>query len=346
MSFEYQIHFRNLSKKGIQKFQDIENNYESLREALSSDPEETFGMMREEIWEIECDVESGSGMIVGLIKTAFPDGMLELFTRLHQNLIDAGRIGTLGVAKVDVSSSISQQEEVRDGAWSRVQGDIDYAQGQIESLRGQLTTLISAVNDLREKGVEVITTDEGGVFQSATNETIDYVAQANVLFDQQQDQRNQIRDDIRQQQDNINKYRLQAKETIDGAKETYAVLHIFDESYQNYASYKMESSDEGISAIKDSCILDYHEVHEHVILNSEGIMEIQAEIYEDLNIELDEDWDWDDIIYPDPRRIMQSAVYYDFFHDNVVSALGSLQEELEEGWGVYKYKYHLRDGLP
>ena len=127
------------------------------------------------------------------------------------------RIGTLGVAKVDVSSSISQQEEVRDGAWSRVQGDIDYAQGQIESLRGQLTTLDSAVNDLREKGVEVITTDEGGVFQSATNETIDYVAQANVLFDQQKDQRNQIRDDIRQQQDNIDKYRLQAQETIDGA---------------------------------------------------------------------------------------------------------------------------------
>jgi hypothetical protein len=127
------------------------------------------------------------------------------------------RIGTLGVAKVDVSSSISQQEEVRDGAWSRVQGDIDYAQGQIESLRGQLTTLDSAVNDLREKGVEVITTDEGGVFQSATNETIDYVAQANVLFDQQKDQRNQIREDIRQQQDNIDKYRLQAQETIDGA---------------------------------------------------------------------------------------------------------------------------------
>ena len=220
MSFEYEIHFRNISKKGIQKFQDIENNYESLREALSSDPEETFGMMREEIWEIECHVESGSGMIVGLIKTPFPDAMLELFTRLHQNLIDAS--GT----------------------------------------------------------------------------------------------------------------------------ETYAVLHIFDESYQNYASYKMESSDEGISAIKDSCILDYHEVHEHVILNSEGIMEIQAEIYEDLNIELDEDWDWDDIIYPDPRRIMQSAVYYDFFHDNVVSVLGSLQKELEEGWGVYQYKYHLRDGLP
>lgn len=38
-----------------------------------------------------------------------------------------GRISTLGVSTIDVSGSISQQEEIRDGAWDRVQGDIDYA---------------------------------------------------------------------------------------------------------------------------------------------------------------------------------------------------------------------------
>ena len=127
------------------------------------------------------------------------------------------RIGTLGVAKIDVSGSISQQEVIRDGAWDRVQGDIDYAQGQIESLRTQLTTLDSAVNDLREKGVEVITTDEGGVFQGAETETIDYVAQANTLFDQQKEQRDQIRSDIEKQQNNIDRYRQQAQDTINGA---------------------------------------------------------------------------------------------------------------------------------
>ncbi len=127
------------------------------------------------------------------------------------------RIGTLGVAKVDVSGSISQQEEIRDGAWDRVQGDIDYAKGQILSLRGQLTTLDSAVNDLRDKGVEVITTDEGGVFQGATNETIDYVAQANILFGQQKEQREQIRNDIAGQQTNIDNYRAQAQTTINDA---------------------------------------------------------------------------------------------------------------------------------
>jgi hypothetical protein len=127
------------------------------------------------------------------------------------------RIGTLGVAKIDVSGSISQQEEIRDGAWDRVQGDIDYAKGQILSLRGQLTTLDSAVNDLRDKGVEVITTDEGGVFQGATNETIDYVAQANILFGQQKEQREQIRNDIAGQQTNIDNYRAQAQTTINDA---------------------------------------------------------------------------------------------------------------------------------
>jgi hypothetical protein len=127
------------------------------------------------------------------------------------------RIGTLGVATIDVSGSISQQEVIRDGAWERVQGDIDYAQGQIESLRTQLTTLDSAVNDLRDKGVEVITTDEGGVFQGAETETIDYVMLADQLFRDQSEQRDQIRADIDKQQDNIDRYRQQAQDTINDA---------------------------------------------------------------------------------------------------------------------------------
>ena len=211
MNFEYQIKIENLSKKGIQKFQDIENNYENLREAISSDPEETFGMMREKIEEIECHIESRSGMILGFIKSAFPHSIPGLFTRLHQNLIDAS--GT----------------------------------------------------------------------------------------------------------------------------ETHAVLHIFEENYQYYASYKMESSDDGVSAIKDSCILDHHEVHQQIIMETNGIMEIQAEVYEDLDIELDkEEWDWDDVVYPDPSRIMQSGIYFDFFYDNALSVFQSLQEELEVGWGFGK----------
>lgn len=127
------------------------------------------------------------------------------------------RIQSLGGAKVDVSESIKQQETIRDGAWNRVQGDIDYAQGQITSLRGTVTSLDTAVSTLRNKGVEVITLDEGGVFRQSESETIDYVAQANDLFDQQTSQREQLRDDISEQQSNIDRYRLQAQKTIDGA---------------------------------------------------------------------------------------------------------------------------------
>jgi len=130
-----------------------------------------------------------------------------------------GRIEDLSTGGVDVTDSVNAQIEIRDGAWDRVQGDIDYSQGQINSLRSQLTTLDNAVNELRSRGVETITTDEGGVFQSADVEIIDYVAQADALFQSQSEQREQIRNDIKEQQDNIDRYRLQAQTTIDGAND-------------------------------------------------------------------------------------------------------------------------------
>ena len=126
------------------------------------------------------------------------------------------RILSVG-GSVDVSESISQQETIRDGAWERVQGDIDFANGQIQRLRDQLSVLDKAVNDLRNKGVEVITTEEGGIFQGDTKQTIDYVAQANDLYTQQESQRADIKSDIDKQQDNIDAYRLQAQDTINGA---------------------------------------------------------------------------------------------------------------------------------
>ena len=119
--------------------------------------------------------------------------------------------------RFDVTSSITQQETIRDGAWDRVQDDIDYAQGQIDRLRDQLATLDSAVNELRNKGVEVIETDAGGTFRRAETETIDYVAQAEVLYQQQKPQRDSIDEDIDDQQSNIDSYRLQAENTINSA---------------------------------------------------------------------------------------------------------------------------------
>lgn len=117
----------------------------------------------------------------------------------------------------DVSDSITQQEEIRDGAWGRVQDDIDYAQGQIDRLRDQLAVLDTAVNELRDKGVVVIETAEGGTFRRAETETIDYVAQAETLYEQQTPQRTAIAEDIESQQGNIDRYREQTQTTINNA---------------------------------------------------------------------------------------------------------------------------------
>ena len=125
--------------------------------------------------------------------------------------------GTSSGTGFDVTSSITQQETIRDGAWDRVQDDIDYAQGQIDRLRDQLATLDEAVNVLRNRGVEVIETDAGGTFRRAETETIDYVAQADTLYDQQKEQRDSIDEDIDDQQSNIDSYRLQAQNTINSA---------------------------------------------------------------------------------------------------------------------------------
>ena len=158
----------------------------------------------------------------------------------EENKIDIleDRILSIG-GSVDVSSSITQQEEIRDGAWDRVQGDIDYNQEQIENVREQLkedlaqldsrlAVLDKAVNDLREKGVEVVTLEEGGAFRQAETEKIDYIAQANELRASQQDERNEIKDekqslrdtataDIKVFQDAIDNYRSQAQSDINGA---------------------------------------------------------------------------------------------------------------------------------
>ena len=57
----------------------------------------------------------------------------------EESKIDILEDRILGIGgSVDVSSSIQQQEEIRDGAWDRVQGDIDYNQEQIENVREQL----------------------------------------------------------------------------------------------------------------------------------------------------------------------------------------------------------------
>ncbi len=170
----------------------------------------------------------------------------------EENKIDIieDRILSIGGC-VDISESIKQQETIRDGAWDRVQGDIDFANGQIVSLRAELTTLNEAVNELRNKGVEVVTLDEGGLFQGSETEKIDYVAQANQLFEQQKPQRDQIQTDIKLQQDNIDNYRAQAQKTIDDANAEINRLRNNSQSAQDENLIKIDEFNGQIDDIYD-----------------------------------------------------------------------------------------------
>ena len=185
------------------------------------------------------------------------------------------RIQSIG-GSIDVSSSITQQEEIRDGAWIRVQGDIDYNQEQITTVREQLTVDLSqqdsrlaeldkAVNDLRSKGIEIITLDEGGIFQGAETEKIDYVAQANELRNSQTDERDEIRDekirlrdqaskDIKVFQDAIDNYRAQAQDTIKGANDEINRLRGQSSSQADDNLIKIDTFNSDIDAIYSNIV--------------------------------------------------------------------------------------------
>jgi len=147
------------------------------------------------------------------------------------------RISSIG-GTVDVSSSIEQQEQIRDGAWARVQGDINYNQEQIENVREQLKVDIAQqelvvarldelVKALQDKGTEKIVLNER-TFGADEIQIIDYGERAKELRISQQVERNEIKaekdrlrtqasNDIKVFQDAIDNYRAQAQETITGA---------------------------------------------------------------------------------------------------------------------------------
>jgi len=160
------------------------------------------------------------------------------------------RISGLNSGGLDVSDSVNAQIEIRDGAWDRVQGDIDFAQGQIDSLRAELTTLDTQVAELRNRGVETITVNEG-VFNDEV-QVIDYVAQADELYLSQQPQRTQIRSDIKEQQDNIDKYRASAQNTIDTANAEISRLQDLSTGDADEKLVKIEEYNSQIDTIYDT----------------------------------------------------------------------------------------------
>jgi len=178
---------------------------------------------------------------------------------------------------LDVSSSIQQQILIRDGAWERVQGDIDYAQVQIRSIRDQLVIdlksqddklipLDSIVNSYADQGTTTTETDAGGLFRSAEIEVVDNVAKANEVRQEQKAERDAIADeknslrllsqtDINSQQTNINRYRAQAQTTIDDANEEINKLRDSSSANQDDAILKIDDYNTEIDTIYDGIVV-------------------------------------------------------------------------------------------
>ena len=197
---------------------------------------------------------------------------------------------------LDVSTSILQQETIRDGAWDRVQGDIDYAQGQIQSIRDQLVIDLTAqdnklkpldriVDSYANQGTVTTETDGGGLFRSAETETVDNVAKANEVRLSQKAERDAIstekdklrrsaQKDINSQQANIDKYRGQAQNTIEAANNEINGLRDSSSEDQDGILLKIDDYNNQIDNIYDGLI----EIKDEKFTAESEVRELEKEV--------------------------------------------------------------------
>ena len=197
---------------------------------------------------------------------------------------------------LDVSSSIQQQETIRDGAWDRVQGDIEYAQGQIQSIRDQLVIDLTAqdnklkpldriVDSYANQGTVTTETDGGGLFRSAETETVDNVAKANEVRLSQKAERDAIstekdklrrsaQKDINSQQANIDKYRGQAQNTIEAANNEINGLRDSSSEDQDGILLKIDDYNNQIDNIYDGLI----EIKDEKFTAESEVRELEKEV--------------------------------------------------------------------
>ena len=103
---------------------------------------------------------------------------------------------------LDVTESIRQQEEIRDKAWERIQGDIIYAEEQIDNIRASLDTDL-ALKQQELDGLDAIvasytnqgtTTTDAGAFRR--DEVVDNVALGVQVRERQREDRDKIDADM------------------------------------------------------------------------------------------------------------------------------------------------------
>jgi len=171
---------------------------------------------------------------------------LENLVSREQNKITAledriTRIDDGGV--LDITESIRQQEEIRDTAWDRIQGDIDYAEEQIDKIRASLDTDL-AIQQSKIDGLDAIVASytTQGTTGNAFSRT-DNVAKGLEVRDGQKSERDaidikmkELRDYAEQQiagyRNQISQYRADTQATIDGANDEINSLRDTESSAQ------------------------------------------------------------------------------------------------------------------
>ena len=190
----------------------------------------------------------------------------------------------------DVSQSISQQETIRDGAWERVQGDIEYNQGQITSIRSQLqsdldgadtqltadlqagTDKLSALDAIVEsytsQGTTTSETSSGGIFSGTQTETIDNVARGTEVRQSQQSERAQIAQDQQKLRDRADSKKTELRQI---ANTEIANLQSNIDRYRAQAQETVNNANSEINRLRDSATSDSQD-------NFERVEELNAEI--------------------------------------------------------------------
>ena len=129
---------------------------------------------------------------------------------------------------LDITDSIRQQEEIRDTAWERIQGDIDYAEEQIDKIRASLDTDL-AIQQSKIDGLDAIVASytSQGTTGNAFNRQ-DNVAKGLEVRGEQKAERDaidlkmkELREYAEQQiagyRNQISQYRADTQTTIDNA---------------------------------------------------------------------------------------------------------------------------------
>ena len=168
---------------------------------------------------------------------------------------------------LDITESIRQQEEIRDTAWERVQGDITYAENQIESIRSNLNT------DIDQKEQEIAELD--AIVQSYTSQgttgnllnRTDNVAVGIEVRESQKVEREAIADEIDElrsyaeeqiasYRNQIAEYRADTQTTIDNANAEINRL-------RDNESVSQDSKDEQIDNIQVKIDESYSKIDEY-----------------------------------------------------------------------------------